>query len=202
MTTPPPSSATVNLTEESGNFGTVDGAVFSTNLLQPAGSGTFGTFVRVSAHGTEQGYNSDFRPLQFNELNSSPHNHALLLASVPIIEGDGTNGTVEGVLYREFLLDANELNGQNRNLLSLDALQIYQAEVGNLTGFQQPIQQGGDGTGFGTNADLVYDLDAGGDSWIAMNAALTSGGGQSDVRVLIPDTMFDQNTPYVILYSA
>src|SRR5262245_25647923 len=143
MTTPPPSSATVNLTEESGNFGTVDGAVFSTSLLQPAGTGTFGTFVRVSASGTEQGYNSNFRPLQFNELNSAPHNHALLLASVPIVEGDGSNGTVEGVLYREFLLDANELTTLGRQFLSLDALQIYQADVGNLTGFHQPAQQGG-----------------------------------------------------------
>ena len=201
MPTPPASSATVDLTT-SANFGTVDGAVFASFTVQPAGSGVFGTFVQIQGGATEQGYNTNFRPQQFDEHNSAPHNHALLLASVPIVEGDGTNGTVDGLLYREFLLDANEPNGQDRNFLSLDALQIYQANVGNLTSFHQPAQQGGNGTGFGANASLVYDLDAGGNNWIAVNARLSNGSGGSDARVLIPDALFDPNTPYVILYSA
>ena len=201
MPTPPASSATVDLTT-SGNFGSIGGAVFSTSLVQPAGSGTFGVFVQLYANGTEQGYNTDFRPQQFDESDSLTHNHALLLASVPIVEGDGTNGTIEGVLYREFVFDANDPNGQNRNFLSLDALQIYQAEFGNLTGFHQPLQQGGDGTGFGTSATLIYDLDAGSDSWVALDARLSSGSGDADARILIPDSVFGQNTPYVIVYSA
>jgi uncharacterized repeat protein (TIGR01451 family) len=196
MPTPAPESATVDLTT-SGNFGTIGGTVFSNSLLQPAGSGTF---VQIQGGPTEQGYNTNFRPQQFDEKNSAPHNHALLLASVPIVEGDGSNGTVEGLLYREFVLDINEPNGQSRNFLSLDALQIYQAEAGNLTGFHQPLQQGGNGTGFGANATLIYDLDAGGDGWIALNDGSGSGGG--DARVLIPNLFFDENTPYVILYSA
>jgi uncharacterized repeat protein (TIGR01451 family) len=158
--------------------------------------------VQIQAGGTEQGYNTNFRPQQFDERNSASHNRALLLASVPIVEGDGTNGTVEGVLYREFLFDANEPNGQDRNFLLLDALQISQADVENLTGFDQPLHQGGNGAAFCANATLVYDLDAGGDSWVALNSRLSNGSDGSDARVLIPDALFSQDTPSVILYSA
>jgi hypothetical protein len=107
--TPPPTAADVDLTA-SGNSGSVNDGVFIAAQIQGAGTGTFPAFVQISHTGTEQGYNTDHRPEQFNEGNSANHNHSLLLANVPLVEGDGTNGTVEGLLYREFLLDANEGN--------------------------------------------------------------------------------------------
>src|SRR5207253_10540022 len=59
------------------------------------------------------------------------------------------------------------------------------------------------GVGFvATGQHRVYDLDATGDHWIALNAGLSSGSGKSDVEVLIPDSFFDPSVPYVYLYSA
>jgi len=146
---------------------------------------------------TEQGYNSDFRPVQFNETTNANHNHSLLLANIPIVEGGNTPGTVEGMLYRQFLFDANEGNQGENPFLSLDRLQIYQETSGNLGGTFVS------GVGFvATGQHLVYDLDATGDHWIALNAGLSSGSGKSDVEVLIPNSFFDPSVPYVYLYSA
>ena len=104
----------------------------------------------------------------------------------------------EGVVYREFMLDVDEGNNV-RQTLSLDKLQIWQEEAGNLTGFTP-------GAGFAgshTNS-LVYNLDAGGDHWVLLNAGMSHGSGQSDVRLLIPNSEFINDTAhrYVTLYSS
>jgi uncharacterized repeat protein (TIGR01451 family) len=192
--TSPASSADANLTD-SGSFGSVGNALFLTSQVQPAGTGVFDTFVQIQANGTEQGYNTGARPQQFDEKSSANHNRSLLLSNIPVVFGDGSGGTNDGTAYREFLLDANEANGGGKNLLSLDRLQIFQELSGNLTGFTP-------GTGFSAaGQNLVYDLDAGGDHWIALNAGLSSGSGQSDMRLLIPDVLFDHSKPYVVVYS-
>jgi uncharacterized repeat protein (TIGR01451 family) len=187
-------AGTVDLTV-AGSTGTIGGAVF-TNQQSQAGTGIFDTFVQLQHNGVEQGYNTDARA-QFDEKSSLQFNHSILLADVPIVIGDGSNGTQEGVVYREFLFDANEANGAGR-LLSLDKLQIWQEEAGNLTNFTP-------GSGFaGAHTNyLAYDLDAGGDHWVAINAGLSSGSGRGDMRVLIPDSYFINDTAhrYVTLYS-
>jgi hypothetical protein len=123
--------ATVDLTV-AGTGGTINGAVL-TNQSGNAGTGIFNTFAQLQHNGIEQGYNSDAAP-QFDEKTSHQHNHSILLADVPIFIGDGTGGTVEGVVYREFRFDANEVGGVGR-LLSLDKLEIWQEESGSLTNF-------------------------------------------------------------------
>ena len=197
MTTPPPGTPDLDLTL-AGTAGSINGAVFSTGETQSAGTGAFNAFVQIQRTGTEQGYNTD-ASAQYNENNSLTHNHSILLADVPIVIGDGANGTVEGIAYREFLLDLNEGNGGTNPYISLDALQIWQNEAGNLTNFTA-------GSGFaGTHTNfLAYDLDAGADRWIALNAGMSHGSGQSDYRILIPDSFFinDAAHRYVTLYSA
>ena len=83
--------------------------------------------------------------------------------------------------------------------ISLDALQIWQEEAGDLTNFTPGAGFAGAHTNY-----LAYDLDAGGDHWIALNDGLSHGSGQSDVRVLIPDSFFinDAAHRYVTLYSS
>src|SRR3954469_17536643 len=164
-------TATVDLTV-AGTGGTINGAVF-TNQSGNAGTGIFNTFAQLQRNGIEQGYNSDAAP-QFDEKTSHQHNHSILLADVPIFVGDGTGGTVEGVAYREFRFDANEVGGAGR-LLSLDKLEIWQEERGSLTGFTLPGSTSAGsaaagvhyatGPGFaGTHTDyLAYNLDQGGD---------------------------------------
>ncbi len=193
MPTPPASSSTVDLTT-SGNFGYVGDAVFAAEQVN-AGTGAFPAFLSMSHSQNESGYNSDFRPVQFNETTNANHNHSLLLANIPIVEGDGTGGTIEGVLYREFLLDTNEGGTGDNRFISLDELQIWQEQSGNLTGFISNVGFTG-----GVNY-LAYDLDAGGDSWIAIDSDLSSGSGKSDVRVLIPNVAFNPSVPYVYLFS-
>ena len=197
MTTPPPGTPDLDLTL-AGTADSINGAVFSTGETQSAGTGAFNAFVQIQRTGTEQGYNTD-ASAQYDENNSVTHNHSILLADVPIVIGDGANGTVEGIVYREFLLDLNEGNGGTSPYISLDALQIWQNEAGNLTNFTA-------GAGFaGTHTNyLAYDLDAGVNRWIALNADMAHGSGQSDYRILIPDSFFinDAAHRYVTLYSA
>ena len=187
-------SADLNLTA-SGSFGAIGDALFMTGQLQSAGTAAFSSFVQIQNNGTEQGYNTDAAP-QYNEKSTHTHNHSVLLAEVPIVYGDGSNGTVAGVAYREFLLNVNEISG-SRQLLSLDKLQLWQTESGGLTDFTP-------GTGFVGSVinSLAYDLDAGGDRWIALTD-LTRDGGRSDYRVLIPDSAFvnDAVHRYVTLFS-
>ena len=199
MPTPSAGTATVDLTA-SGNYGLVDDAVFGASQVN-AGTGTFPAFLSIARTGTEQGYNSDFRPVQFNETTNANHNHSLLLANVPLVEGGNVAGTIEGVLYREFLFDSNEGSSGENPFLSLDRLQIYQELSGNLGGTYN-FSSGPSG-GFNVAGEhLVYDLDATGDHWIAVNSRLSSGSGKSDIQVLIPNSLFDPNVPYVYLYSA
>src|SRR5829696_8019080 len=199
-------TATVDLTV-AGTGGTINGAVF-TNQSTNSGTGIFNTFVQLQDKGIEQGYNSDAAP-QFDESTSHKHNHSILLADVPIFIGDGTGGTVEGVVYREFRFNANEVGGAGR-LLSLDKLEIWQEESGSLTNFTSAGSAAAgvhyaSGPGFaGAHTDyLAYNLDQGGDRWIAIDSGLSSGSGKGDMRVFIPDSYFinDAAHRYVTLFS-
>lgn len=196
MPTLPPGTPDINLTSDD-TFGTLNGAVFATGQAQPAGTGTFNAFVQIQRTGTEEGYNTD-ASAQYNEGSAHNHNHSILLADVPIVIGDGSNGTLEGVAYREFLLDLNDPNGNTKPYMSLDALQIWQEEAGNLTNFTPGAGFAGAHTNY-----LAYNLDAGGNHWIGLNDALSPGSGGSDVTVLIPDSFFinDAAHRYVTLYS-
>src|SRR5262245_53301605 len=126
----PPGTPTIDLTN-SGTSGVINDAVFQTAELQPAGTGVFNTFLQLQHSPTEQGYNSD-GVHQFDEKSGD---HSVLLAAVPIVIGDGSNGTLEGVAYRAFTYDLNEPNGGIKPYVSLDQLQIWQEEAGNLTSF-------------------------------------------------------------------
>src|SRR5262249_2011481 len=149
-------SPTLDLTTD-GSFGLINDVVFQTDPVQAAGTGTFNSFVQVQHNGVEQGYNTDGTK-QFDTKSSAVFNHSILLSQIPAVIGDGTNGTTDGTVYREFLLDMNEFTLGTNSFLSLDSLQIWQEEAGNLSGFTP-------GAGFaGTHTNnLVYNLDAGSD---------------------------------------
>lgn len=185
--------ATLNLTT-AGTFGTINDSLFQTANAQPAGTGVFNTFLRVQASPSEQGYNTD-GALQYDTKTGT---HSVLLAQIPIVFGDGTNGTQEGVAYREFRLDINEPSSSANALIVLDGLQVWQEESGGLTNFTT-----GSGFSGGHTNYLVYNMDAGGNNAATLNANLSAGSGQSDLRVLIPDTSFinDAAHRFVTLYS-
>jgi hypothetical protein len=130
--------------------------------------------------GIEEGYNTDYRPLQFDELTDSVHTHSVLLADV--LGDDG---------FVHFVLDTNEPNSNTKKTISLDKLQIFLASS-NLT-HTYP--------GFAGEAVKVWDMDLGsdGDSSVLMTD-FNHGSGQADMIVDIPITALADH-PYLILYA-
>lgn len=158
-------------------------AIFTTDIYQSAGSEINSEFVRIQANTNEEGYNTDYSPLQFDEVVGFAH--SLQLSDV----GQVNYG---GEVYRYFSLDINQVNP----LLSLDALQIFTSDVGNLHGntFSGDILQLG-----GTNS-LVYNMGAGNNVFLNYNfQSLTNA---TDLTVLVKNSLFSNATqPYVYLYS-
>ncbi len=173
----------VNLTAV-GSSGTVNGAVFNQGFFQPAGTGFINSFVRLQSPGnstTQQGYNTSGRPLAFDE-NSSPQ------FTRDLTIGDLTTVSLGGADYYEFLLDANEPNAATR-FISLDQVQIFTSATGGQTT-----------TNVASLGDLVYDLDAGGDNWIHLDASLDSGSGEGDMTMLVPVSAFGNVGPGTFVY--
>ena len=173
---------TLDLTAGAGTSGFLNTAFFAWTDLDhnSTGSGVLDPFVRIQANGTEQGYNTDNPPV-FNEKTNATDTHSLLLSSVPIV-------TLNGIQYREFLLDVGE--GGGNNFLSLDQIKIWLRPTG------------GDTTttlaSFGTP---LFDLDGNGDNTIKLKGSLNPGNGKGDMFAYIPNSLFGGSDPYVLLYS-
>jgi len=168
---------TVDLTTP-GSQGTINGAIFKQVDPQATGTGLIQPFLRVQKRGKEKGYNTDYRPLQFNE-KQDPFTHSLLLNDVPLV-------TINSVNYREFLLDIDET--KPGRLLSLDELKISLQPSGNLIGY---------GSIF---SSPIYNLDAGGNNWIKLDYWLNHGSGSGDMLAYIPNGLFTGPNQYVYLY--
>lgn len=158
---------------------------------QPTGTGVINSFVRVqgaaSGGGAEQGYNTTARPLQFDENKSPQFTRGLTLGQVPVV-------VVNGVAYREFLLDINQKASSPR--LSVDEVRVFLGGGSALTGYDAASR-----TLAGRPA--LFDLDATGDVSLLLDSRLNSGSGSGDMTLLIPDAAFagaDPNTA-VHLYS-
>jgi hypothetical protein len=170
-----------------GATGAANGALFQQCDAQPTGTGVIRSFLRVQATGTEQGYNTDARPLTLDENKSPQFTRSLSLSQVPVV-------TIDGVAYRQFLLDINQ--SSKSPLLSLDELRLYVGATPTVTGYDATAHTLG-------GLDPVFDLDAGGDVTVQMNYRLNSGSGAGDVFVLVPDAAF-ANAPaggFLYLYS-
>ena len=168
----------LDLTED-GFDGYINGAYFQQADEASTGTGLIQSFVRIQAKGVEMGYNTDYRPFTYDELNSSTFTHSLLLEDVPTVK-------LDGISYREFLLDINQT--KPNSLLSLDALKIYQGDTGDRSG---PITSWTD--------NPIYDM--GEDNYIKLDYSLNNGSGSGDMFAYIPESMFDDKIPYVYLYS-
>ena len=180
-----------------GGSVTINNAQFVTVDQQPTGSGVIHSFVRVSAanQGVVEGYNTDGRPLQFDENNSPSFTRSQKLNDLKIVTKNGQD-------YYQFLLDINQESA--RPLLTLNELEIYLGNAPDLLSYSPNHSAGG--TGFGANSSLVYDLDDGTDNAIDLNYNLNSGSGSGDMWAYIPKANFDaahagNNDDFVYLYS-
>ena len=181
-----PTAAPLDLTT-AGAYGEVNTALFHQTNAQPTGTGVISSFVRLQGTGLERGYNTDARALQFNENSSPRFTRSLRLNDVPVV-------LVDGVAYRQFLLDINQTSSSP--LLSLDELKIFLGGSGGLTGYDLT-------TGKLAGLNAVYNLDSGDDHSVLLNYSLNHGSGSGDMTVLIPDRLFASayGNPNVYLYS-
>lgn len=141
-----------------------------------SGSGTFDSFVRIQADGTEQGYNTDSNQKPFDE-KGGVFTKGVKVGRLPVI-------TISGTTYIEIFLDINETQKDGKEYISLDAIKVFQSDSGSLK--STDLSDGGD---LGT---LVYDLDAGsttpGDAgdYEVLLYTFNGGSGDKDYRLLIP----------------
>jgi len=172
----------VDLTTK-GSSGTWNGGIFTQIDPRATGTGLWDPFVRIQgAAGVEQGYNSDYRPVQFDEDTNAQWNHSIMLSDIPLEAG-----------YRIFLLDINEPGGPVDRFVSLDVIELYTAAVPNLTNY--PVAASGWTT-------KVWELDDGGaDDWVHLNYKLNTGSGSGDMAMGVPKAAFGGGNPYVYLYS-
>ncbi len=171
-----------------GATASANGALFAqTTFGGSTGTGVFDTFVTIGNNGTEQGFNTDARPIQtgMHTGNSATHNRSLRLDTVPEF-------IVSSIPYREFRLDINQVSGATSGLLSMENLRIFTSSSTTLNGFNPATNT------FATGglANLVWDLDGDGDRWVKMNYNLAPGSGNGDIRVLIPSSVFGPGCAY------
>jgi hypothetical protein len=184
-----PSAATVlDLTTPEAEAPLADGALVQQTDAQPTGTGYIRSFVRVqgasSGGGSEQGYNTDGRPLQFDEKSSAQFTRSLTLGQVPVV-------TVDGTEYREFLLDINQKSSSA--ILSLDEVRVFLGGAGDLTGYDATAKTLG-------GLSAVWDMDGEGDVSVKLDARLNSGSGSGDMLLLIPNSVFENEDPNSFLY--
>jgi len=182
----------VDLTGPVPQTTTINGAIYTTNVQQPTGTGVIRPFVRLDAQGKpgiESGYNTDARPLESgNDAKADfQYTHSLALSSL-------VSTNIGGVDYYQFLLDINQTGSSP--LLNLNDLQLYVSSSANLTGYT--------GSGFSSGSSTeVYNIDATTDKGLLLNYSLNSGSGSGDLYVFVPKADFNvANNTYVYLYSS
>jgi hypothetical protein len=176
----------INLTAWASSSGPVVGTNGTAYLLQagiaPTGSGVIESFVRISGNTEQvQGYNTDYRPMLYDENTSPTFTHSLELSHVPVVQ------LVDGLLYYEFGLDINQNNDDPG--LVLDDVQIFQGATGNLI---PPI---------GSFPNPVWSMDNGNNYEVLLNFNADAGSGNGDMFLYVPVSSFEATLPYVYLYS-
>jgi len=178
--------------------GTLNGALYLRASVAPAGSGNLNSFVRLNPQGNntfDQGYNTDFRPLQYDENNSPTFTRSLNLSAVPIVT---IAGGICAAGCREFILDINQSDSDP--LLTLNRVVVSLRPSGSSAGATVTA-----GTRLGAAAGLFADdtlvYDSGADNQIQLNYALESGSGKGDMYLYIPTSLFTGANPWVYLYS-
>jgi hypothetical protein len=195
---------TIDLTTKgaSGNSGP---GIFQEFAFQPTGTGVFDPFVRIHQTGTERGYNTDGRPVEFETKDENQWTHSLALTSLGVVTRDGVD-------YFMFRLDMNERANQESSNnpegrhLSMNDFRIYLGNAPDLLGFND---------GFGANSVKVYDIDtadARGGATVELNDKIDHGNnghgpgsGDSDMDVFIPVSLFQGKGAafqWVYLYSS
>jgi hypothetical protein len=194
-----PSAFATTLDLVNNTQGTLSGALYIRSSIAPTGSGVIDSFVRINPGGSqdfEQGYNTDGRPLQYDENSSPTFTTGLALSDVPTVV---IPGTICSGGCREFILDINQT--VDDPLLTLNRVVISLRSADDLLGATvAPGARLTTAAGLFPEADtIVYDSGAG--NMVQLDYSLESGSGRGDVFLYIPVTLFTGTNQFVYLYS-
>jgi hypothetical protein len=192
--------AVIDLTQ-AGASGVINGGILIQFTQPSGGSGSLQPFVRLASNNAlEQGYNTDFRPVQFDENSSGSFTHALPIASVPVVIAP------DGMMYYEFTLNINQSSSPPNNLLSLDDLRLYVTDSATV----DPTKLHAYDSSAHTLQDdanrtypAKYDLNPNNDgNYAKLDGNLTNGSGVSGMVALIPvGDLGASGSQYVYVYS-
>jgi len=168
---------------------------------QPTGTGVIDSFLRVAANSSDnamstKGYNTDAN-VEFN-AKPGPFTRSLLLTDV-------TKVVRFGVMYREFLLDINQLGGDP--LLSLNQVQIFQTNNANLSNANLDPEGSGQAAivsfaaGAANEIFRMSGIGTANQDEIILNYNLNPGSGGGDMLLYIEDSLFNSSMTYVTLFS-
>lgn len=186
-----PNAAT--LAVEAAITGTTDVLFEAYTTAGSTGTGLISSFVRLQAPGSttfQSGYNTDGRPLQFDENSSAEFTYAITLSQVPLVSIDGSN-------YYQFNLDLNESDRGIGPLITLHNIKLFASGSAMLNDMDTSTRLFDPAL-----ATLLFDMDA----LIDVTVELTdwnSGSGTGDYRVSIPATYFAgvSQGSFIYLYS-
>lgn len=195
--------ATVDLTTAGASHTVVadHGGTFivTQGSVQPTGTGTFSSFVRIQQSGGEngeQGYNTS-NTRYFDEKTDPNYTRAILLNEVPVV-------SIDGVDYREFVLDINENNGPG-NLLSLNQIQLFvgPTDPENYAGLTPVTETTPSRISFDDRFTEIFRMNDVTEDFtqIKLNYSQASGSGESDMFLYVRNDQFGAGNPNVILYS-
>lgn len=180
----------VDLTVENSS-GVISDAIFQQWDGSHSGTGRFVDFVQLHNDGIEQGYNTSYRPNQFDEGNglgngnSANFNRDIQLSELVV-------ANINNQEYAVFILDANESHGQGKKFISLDSVQIFISDTGNRNNYPD----------LGT---LIYDMDySNPGNTVLIDSSLSHGSGYSDMAFYLPTNLltgYDLND-YLYFYSS
>jgi hypothetical protein len=163
--------------------------IFSVFEVHPSGTGVIDSFLRVQDKDTEQGYNTSYRPVNFDEKKDPNFTRDLRLAEV------GTT-MMDGIAYATFYLDINE-PANSKEPLTLDQLEIFASNSPMLHGYTGIANTS---SGSLSGATKIYDMDATGDNYVQLSYnRIDHGSGSSDMVFYLPMSLFTGQ--YVNLFS-
>jgi hypothetical protein len=162
----------------------INGAVFSTSFVQPAGTGVYGPFLTIQNSPWEQGYNTSAGV--FDTKREPQWNYEIKFSDLQVT-------MINGQSYYGFGIDVNEPNG-TKATISLNDLSVWTSAT-----LQSNSSTDANGYFNGTLGTLVYSMAGNTVEYTDRN----NGSGQDDISIFIPTSAFAGTQPndYVYMFQ-
>ena len=187
------SATTIDLTTSGAAILGADGVLWRQGPPDPLSDGVSEAFLRIQGvvgASTQQGFNTDFRPLPPDAVGTTV-THAIAVGgmaprTITVPEGSFS-------MYSIYL-DVNEPSTLGQSYLSLDALRLYTATSANIATLSELT----------STATLRYDMDAVTDDVVLLDGNIEVGSGSRDLEILFPASLLAgaSATHFLYVYAA